>query len=78
MVLIYLRNYVESIKDGRSEIRNKVIARFLKEIRFIEQWGTGIKRIIELCKLNGLKDMERVEIPIISFKKVFVLFPMIK
>ncbi|APT75144.1 hypothetical protein LN42_01080 [Marinitoga sp. 1137] len=52
---------VESIKDGRSEIRNKVIARFFKEIRYIEQWGTGIRRIIELCKLNGLKEPEFID-----------------
>ncbi|WP_129407817.1 RNA-binding domain-containing protein [Marinitoga lauensis] len=30
---------VDAIKDGRSEIRNKVIARFFKEIGYIEQWG---------------------------------------
>jgi len=52
---------VESIKDGRSEIRNKVLARFFKEIRFIEQWGTGIRRIIELCRLNGLKEPEFID-----------------
>lgn len=43
---------------GRSEIRNKVIARFFKEIGFIEQWGTGIRRIISLCRENNLKHPE--------------------
>lgn len=33
---------IEDIKIGRSEIKNKVIARFFKEIKFIEEWGTGI------------------------------------
>ncbi|GAB6189968.1 hypothetical protein JCM30566_17100 [Marinitoga arctica] len=52
---------VETIKDGRSEIRNKVIARFFKEIGYIEQWGTGIRRIIELCSKNGLKKPEFID-----------------
>lgn len=39
------------ILDGRSEIRNRVIARFFKEIGFIEQWGTGIRKIIDSCNL---------------------------
>ncbi|MGB4752026.1 MAG: RNA-binding domain-containing protein [Fervidobacterium sp.] len=46
---------VELIMKGRSEIRNKVIARFFKEIGYIEQWGTGIVRILELCGERGLK-----------------------
>ncbi|KYH34010.1 helix-turn-helix domain protein [Clostridium tepidiprofundi DSM 19306] len=49
---------IEDIKAGRSEIRNKVLARFFKEIRFIEQWGTGIRRIISSCSSAGLKEPE--------------------
>ncbi len=30
---------LEEIKEGISEVRNKVIARIFKEINFIEQWG---------------------------------------
>ena len=47
---------IEDIKIGRSEIKNKVIARFFKEIRFIEEWGTGIKRIIRSCNEAGLEE----------------------
>nr|WP_287570388.1 ATP-binding protein [Thermosipho sp. (in: thermotogales)] len=36
---------VELILQGRSEIRNRVIARFFKEISYVEQWGTGVKKI---------------------------------
>lgn len=52
-----LPNSIEltSLENGRSEIRNKSIARLFKEIRFIEQWGTGIKRIISECGNNGLE-----------------------
>lgn len=42
----------EALK-GRSEIRNKVIARVFKELGYIEQWGSGISRISELCKAAG-------------------------
>lgn len=45
---------VEDILEGRSEIRNRVIARFFKEINYIEQWGTGIRRIIKECDDKGL------------------------
>lgn len=41
---------IEDITRGRSEVRNKVISRFFKEINFIEQWGTGITKIFESCK----------------------------
>lgn len=47
---------IEDIKIGRSEIKNKVIARFFKEIKFIEEWGTGIKRIIKSCSDAGLEE----------------------
>jgi ATP-dependent DNA helicase RecG len=45
---------IEDIIAGRSEIRNKVIARFFKEIEFIEQWGNGIKKMFRLLQLDGL------------------------
>lgn len=47
---------IEDIKIGRSEIKNKVIARFFKEIKFIEEWGTGIKRIIKSCTDAGFEE----------------------
>ena len=51
----------EDILEGRSEIRNKVIARVFKELNYIEQWGSGIRRIKSSCKARGLKDPEIVE-----------------
>lgn len=47
---------IEDIIAGRSEIRNKVIARFFKVIEFIEQWGNGIKKMFRLLKKDGLPD----------------------
>ena len=47
---------IEDIITGRSEIRNKVIARFFKEIDFIEQWGSGIRKMLRLLKEAGLPE----------------------
>lgn len=46
----------KDIQEGRSEIRNKVIARVFKELNYIEQWGSGIKRIKSSCLNYGLKE----------------------
>ena len=51
----------EDILEGRSEIRNKVIARVFKELNYIEQWGSGIRRIKSSCRARGLKEPEIVE-----------------
>lgn len=60
-------NIVEDdILNGRSEIRNKVIARVFKELGYIEQWGSGIKRIKSFCINSGLKE------PLIKEKNDFV------
>lgn len=56
----------EDILMGRSEIRNRAIARIFKELNFIEQWGSGINRIKESCKDLGLEE------PIIEEKNNFV------
>lgn len=45
---------MEDIFNGRSEIRNRVIANIFKELGLIEQWGSGINRIINSCKEYGL------------------------
>ncbi|MCD4819663.1 MAG: putative DNA binding domain-containing protein [Candidatus Cloacimonetes bacterium] len=44
------------ILQGRSEIRNKITARIFKELKYIEQWGTGIQRIITVCKKADLPE----------------------
>ena len=46
----------EDILVGRSEIRNRAVARIFKEFDFIEQWGSGINRIKESCKELGLPE----------------------
>lgn len=56
----------EDIQNGRSETRNKVIANIFKELGLIEQWGSGIKRIKNICLEYELKE------PIIDEKNDFV------
>lgn len=42
--------------SGRSESRNKVAARIIKECGLMDQWGSGISRILSLCNQEGLKE----------------------
>ena len=42
------------MKQGRSEIRNRVLARVLKALGYIEEWGSGIGRIKTLCHDAGI------------------------
>jgi ATP-dependent DNA helicase RecG len=44
---------LEDLKTGVSRIRNKVIARVFHELKLMEQWGSGYKRIIEACRAGG-------------------------
>ena len=45
----------EGLTEGRSEIRNRAIARVFKELGYIEQWGSGLQRIRNTCLAQGLK-----------------------
>ena len=45
----------------RSEVRNKVIARVIKEAELIEQWGRGIQKLTRLCLEAGLKKPDIIE-----------------
>jgi ATP-dependent DNA helicase RecG len=44
----------EEAMAGRSEIRNRCVARIFKELGYIEQWGSGIRRIKQSCTSQGL------------------------
>lgn len=46
----------QNLTQGRSEIRNRGIAGVLKALNYIEQWGTGIKRIKSSCIQHGLQE----------------------
>ena len=53
---------LEEILNGRSKIRNKVIAEIFNKMDLIEQWGTGIQRIINRAKEYDLPKPEFKEI----------------
>ncbi len=44
---------LEDFKAGISKIRNRVITRVLRELGFMEEWGSGYKRIQSVCKEGG-------------------------
>ena len=45
----------KEVLAGRSELRNKVVARVLKELKYIEQWGSGVQRMLSSCARQGLR-----------------------
>ena len=46
---------IEDAFNERSETRYWVLANIFKELGLIEQWGTGLNRIIDFCKEHSLQ-----------------------
>jgi predicted HTH transcriptional regulator len=46
---------LEAALSGVSRLRNRVIGRVFRELGLIEQWGSGIGRMIATCTERGLK-----------------------
>ena len=46
---------IDEISNGRSELRNKVVANLFKELNFIESWGSGVEKVRKSCSENGIK-----------------------
>ncbi len=44
---------LERALSGASKLRNKVIGRVFRELKLIEQWGSGLRRIIEESQKHG-------------------------
>lgn len=53
---------LEEAMSGRSKIRNKAIAEIFSRMEIIEEWGTGIRRIMNRAKEYGLQEPEFLEI----------------
>ncbi len=53
---------IDELRDGVSRVRNRVLARVFKELGLIEQWGTGVQRMISACTGAGLPEPELVEV----------------
>jgi len=46
---------LESAISGASRIRNRVIAKTFHVLELVEQWGSGLRRIIQTCIESGIK-----------------------
>ncbi|HSW69772.1 MAG TPA: helix-turn-helix domain-containing protein [Gammaproteobacteria bacterium] len=46
---------LDDLYHGISKLRNPVIGRIFHELKLIERWGSGIKRMIEACLDAGLE-----------------------
>jgi predicted HTH transcriptional regulator len=47
---------IDDILAGVSKLRNRVIGRVFYKLGLIEQWGSGIKKILENCKNAGFDE----------------------
>ncbi len=62
---------INNLTSGQSEIRNRTLAPIFKELKLIEQWGTGFKKLSD-----ELKEYPEIEIklnePGLSFQVQFI------
>jgi len=47
---------IEEALLGVSKVRNRVLARVFKELGYIEQWGSGLQRVLAVCREAGLDE----------------------
>src|SRR5690606_11463265 len=67
---------VEAMKRGVSNLRNRVIARVFRELRLIEQWGSGVSRIFREAQEQGLPEPSIEEIGLHLRFTVYFAHPM--
>ncbi len=53
---------VEDVLSGVSRLRNRVIGRVFRELGLVEQWGSGVGRMVEACREAGVPDPKLEEI----------------
>ncbi len=53
---------VEDIRRGISKLRNRVIGRVFHALGLIEQWGSGIQRMMAACEQAGLDPPQMEEV----------------
>ncbi len=62
---------IEDIYAGRSEIRNRVLSGVFLKSGYIEQWGSGIPRMREMCRNMGLGEPEIEEKGLFVILRIF-------
>lgn len=45
---------LEKALSGISQLRNRVIGHVFKELKLIERWGSGLGRMLEICRQQGI------------------------
>ncbi len=45
---------LEDLPRGVSKLRNRVLGRVFHELGLVEQWGSGVQRMIDACRDDGL------------------------
>lgn len=53
---------IQELKDGCSRPRNRGIVNAFTYMKNMDQWGSGIPRLMENCRKSGLKEPELLEI----------------
>jgi len=53
---------LDDIYQGVSRLRNRVIGRVFRDLGLIEQWGSGVSRMIDACRRAGLSAPEIREV----------------
>lgn len=53
---------LKEVLSGASRIRNKAIATVFAQMHIIDDWGTGIQKIIDGCRDYGIRDPEFIEL----------------
>lgn len=69
MIKLSCQSYIRSVlvfhldkgRHERTNIRNTCIANVLAYVELIEHWGTGIQRVLTLCKKSGVKEPEFID-----------------
>lgn len=57
-----LGHSLESALAGISQLRNWVIGRTFRELNLIEQWGSGLRKMITVCRNKGIQPPKFEEI----------------
>ncbi len=47
---------LEKALSGISQLRNRVIGHVFRELGLIERWGSGLGRMIDVCRIHGMQE----------------------
>jgi len=64
-------------KAGVSKIRNRVVTRVLRELGFMEEWGSGYMRVVTACQSAGYPEPEWQELGTV-IRVIFYPHPEVK